>query len=992
MAIRTTRLQRSPLSLALIAALAVPAGAAFAQTTTTVDPNAPAATSTTAKAAPAGTAKKLEKVTVTGSNIERAEIEGPAPVVVITREDMEREGYQTVGDMLQQLPQNTTSSFTGDLAVTGFSPNAQVANLRNLGPGYTLTLINGRRPAQYPQPYNRDNNVVNIRAIPTAMIERVEVLTGGASAIYGSDAVAGVVNIVTRTNYDGNYLKGTVGTTEDGGGDSWRLEYSGGKTGDRWSATWAFQAGQTDPVFASQREQLASSLAGPRGYIPGITNPALSMIAIRASGANLNQNAFYPGAAACDAFGYTTVTTAARGTYCGAFDQVASRSISNESKFYSAYGYGTFDLSDNIELFGSATYYDSTAKASAGTEFWGTSGDQFMVSSTGAARSSYFDPQFGANIQLQRVFNAFELGGEEAASSLYDEKTWELMGGARGTFSNDWDWEATVANSRYFYTQDRPRLLAKAVHDYFLDPCTTTSLASCGPNATQGFTGGVPIYRLDKTLWSTPITPDIYDSFSTRVINRGVTGSSQANFVVRGDLFDLPAGTVGFAAGVEFGRQTTDLESDPRTNPLRPRDGETVYNLVSSGETHGERDRYAAFAEMRIPILDTFTAQLAGRYDKYDDISEVDDAFTYNLGLEWRPLSSLLLRGSFATSFRAPDMQFIYSEGAASFSGILDEYACRSGTGIGLPTPPVPRSYTQCNVSGDRTIYTSQTLIAGNPGLKEEEGKSFSAGFVWDIAEGMDVSVDYWRIKLEDQASQLSAATLLRQEADCRLGVQRDGTPSNFALDSAFCQNVLGLITRLPPEPGTINDQRVSAIRSAYINVALTDISGIDTTYRYNWQMGGLGHFYFDFAHALLLTNRYKQFESDPLIDYRDSPLVNDQRSRVKTSLAWVTPSGDWRTTVTGVRYGTAGNVAGVEYIDPVTGAHEGKRLPAWFLWNLSISKKWGEHIDSQFTINNLANAQYRHDNSNIAYPFFDQYIGADPLGRRFYLSVGYKF
>ena len=165
-------------------------------------------------------ARTLDTVTVVGSRIKRAEIEGPAPVTVISREQIDREGFQTVGDMLQTINQGTSGSFTGDLAVTGFTPNAQVVNLRGLGPGYTLTLINGRRPAQYPQPYNRDNNVVNIRAIPSSVIERVEILTGGASAIYGSDAVAGVVNIVLRENFDGNLLRGTVGTMGSGGGDS----------------------------------------------------------------------------------------------------------------------------------------------------------------------------------------------------------------------------------------------------------------------------------------------------------------------------------------------------------------------------------------------------------------------------------------------------------------------------------------------------------------------------------------------------------------------------------------------------------------------------------------------------------------------------------------------------------------------------------------------------------------------------------------------------
>ncbi|KAG1450741.1 hypothetical protein G6F57_016336 [Rhizopus arrhizus] len=190
-------------------------------------------------------ATNLDRVSVVGSRIKRSDVEGPAPVTVITRTDIDREGFQTVGDMLQTLTQNTTSSFTGDLAVTGFTPNAQVVNLRNLGPGYTLTLVNGRRPAQYPQPYNRDNNVANINSIPSSIVERVEVLTGGASAIYGSDAVAGVVNIVLREHYDGNLVRVTAGTTAEGGGDTVNVELTGGRTGDRWSAVWALQsAGQ----------------------------------------------------------------------------------------------------------------------------------------------------------------------------------------------------------------------------------------------------------------------------------------------------------------------------------------------------------------------------------------------------------------------------------------------------------------------------------------------------------------------------------------------------------------------------------------------------------------------------------------------------------------------------------------------------------------------------------------------------------------------------
>ncbi|WP_133480150.1 TonB-dependent receptor domain-containing protein [Cognatilysobacter segetis] len=969
MPVTQQRLRRSRIASAVLAALVLPAAtAAFAQqaTTTTTDESKDAAKKT-----------ELDRVTVVGSRIKRSETEGPAPVTVITRADIDREGFQTVGDMLQTLTQNTTSSFTGDLAITGFTPNAQVVNLRNLGPGYTLTLINGRRPAQYPQPYNRDNNVVNIKAIPSSIIERVEVLTGGASAIYGSDAIAGVVNIVTRKNFDGNFVRGTVGTTTDGGGDSVNLEYTGGRTGDRWSAVYAFQYGANEPVFASQRDFLSDTRNGPLGA--NLTNPALSLIAIRQSGTSsqIGRNAYYPGQDVCDRFGYTTRTTAARGTYCGSFTQPGSRSISNKGDFWSTYGYGTFDLTDNVQLFGSATYYSSRAAASSGTEFWGTSGDQFMRTSSGGSTSVYYDPQFGSLIQLQRVFNPFELGGLEASTTKFDESTYDVMVGAMGTIGERFDWEASAATSRYEYEADRPRLLAQAVHDYFLGP-------------QLGYTSIYPTYRLNLDRWNTPLTPEQYRSISTRVINKGTTGSSTFNFNVSGDLFDLPAGAVGFAGVLEAARQEFDLESDPRTDQLRPRDAGTIYNLTSSGESHGKRDRYAVGAEFRVPILKSLTAQLAARYDKYDDITAVDDAITYTLGLEYRPFEKLLLRSSYATSFRAPDMQLVFAQGAASFSTVLDEYACRSGTGLGQATPPTPRSRTTCSGTvGDPTIYSAQTVIAGNPLLKEEEGKSFTAGFVFDIMQGMDVSVDYWRIKLEDAATQLSSAYILENEANCRLGVKRDGSPFEYTSNSAFCQNVTSLVTRLPANPGTALDNRIERINSAYINSALQDSSGIDATYHYKLNTANWGRFALELGYSLSLTNRYRQFAGDELVDYRDNVAISDQRSRVRGSLGW--SKGDWSTTVFGTRYGSNGNWVGQDYTN-AAGGFSPRRLPPYMLYNLQVAKKFGPNLTASLTVNNVLNNQYREDASNTGYPFYDYSIGADPLGRRVYFSVGYKF
>ncbi|MCD9029957.1 TonB-dependent receptor [Luteimonas sp. BDR2-5] len=906
-----------------------------------------------------GESRTLDTVTVVGSRIKRAEIEGPAPVTVFTRADIDREGFQTVGDMLQTLNQQSTANFTGDLAVTGFTPNAQVVNLRGMGPGYTLTLINGRRPPDYPQPYNRDNNVVNVRAIPMAIVERIEILTGGASAIYGSDAVAGVVNIVTRKNYDGNQLRVTAGTTAEGGGDSASFEFTGGATGDRWSALYALQYNAKEPVFATQRRFLADTRNNPYGLA---VNPNLALVALSLGGvaAAPNHNAIYD-AAACDAFGYTTVTTEARGTYCGSYTQPASRSISNKEDTWAGYLSGTFDISDDVQMYGSLSLYKSNASSSSGTEFWGTSGDRFTATPSGAATGYYYDAAYGDYFQLQRVFNPFELGGNEAATTLYDEKTYDITFGFNGSLGR-FDWEASANYGKYEYENDRPRLLAKAVHDYFLGP------------QLGNLANGVPVYELNLDRWNSPITPEIYQSFATRVKNVSDTSAATINFNIAGDLFDLPAGPLSFAAVLEGTRQTQDLRSDPRTDQLRPIDDQTIYNLTSSGATDGERDRYALGVEFRVPILDSLTANIAGRYDKYDDITAVDGAFTKNFGLEWRPFSSLLLRGSYATSFRAPDMQMVYAQGAAGYSTVLDEYACRSGNYLGQTGGP--RTVVDCNQNGDVTVYQSQSRTAGNPLLKEEEGESWGYGFVWDIIDDMSLSVDYYRIRLEDKASQVTASYILQNEANCRLGVYRDGSPFPNGPDSAFCQNIYSLITRTDA-PGTSLDGRLQSLNTAYINTAYQDVSGVDANFRYRLDTDRIGRFDIDLGYTIRLTDKSKQFADDELVDYRDM-WDYDPRSRVRGSLGW--SYDDWTVTLFGSRLGANQNWA------------ETSRLKPYITYNLQVGHQFTPNTKVEFTAINLLDNQYRFDDTYTAYPYFYAYNGADPLGRRFYVSLTHKF
>ena len=184
--------------------------------------------------------------------------------------------------------------------------------------------------------------------------------------------------------------------------------------------------------------------------------------------------------------------------------------------------------------------------------------------------------------------------------------------------------------------------------------------------------------------------------------------------VLTGDLFDLPAGPLSMAAIVEASSQGYELNSDPRVQPGVVQ----LYNLTGTNGG-GERDRYAAGIEFSIPIFSTLKASLAGRFDKYDDITAVDDAKTWNAGLEWRPMESLLIRGSYATSFKAPDLHWVFSEGSGSFGNTQDPWRC-----IAAGANPTCAGYS----------YSMFSVTRGDPNLEEETGKSWSTGFVWDIA------------------------------------------------------------------------------------------------------------------------------------------------------------------------------------------------------------------------------------------------------------------
>ena len=927
MAVSNTRLQRHALSVALLSALALTAGAVAAQENQ--EQQQPAGSDTT----------ELDKVVVTGSRIKKVDIEGPAPVTVITAEDIERQGFSTVYDAL-----NTLTEFTGsvqnELNQNGFTPNASFLNLRGLGPGYQLVLVNGRRTADYPLPYNSQSNAVNLANIPAAAISRIEVLSGGASAIYGSDAVAGVVNIILKTNYEGDLLTVRGGTTTRGGGDSGRIQWVGGKTGDNWNLTYAAEYLQREEIFASQRDFMDSYRDDPS------VNPedAIATIGIRLRdrlvGTGLSSYIYPDGedaASTCARFSEFELET--RGT-CGYFGYPATQQIRNSDENFSGYLYGTYDFDGGLQAFAQLSASSANAKIASSTQFWQS--------------GLVYDTNLNTIVDSQRIFTPSELGGLGAQQTTVKERSFDLAAGLRGTlFKDRFDWEATISHAQYDLKVAQPRFLENAINEYFMGPAT---------GELDPFFGAYPVVTFNTDRYFSPLGPDTYRSLTTMVKTDAESEVSQGSFVLSGDLFELPAGAVGMAATIEAARQKYDLSNDPRIAPdyAGP---EPIYNLTGTGGG-GERDRYALGVEFSVPVFDTFKVNLAGRYDKYDDATNVDGAFTWSAGLEFRPVDSLLLRGSYATSFRAPDMHYVFAEESGFFTTVMDEYRCRRDgfdpTQTGGPC------------TGSDYTYSVFGTRQGSTELEEEEGESATVGFVWDIMDSMSVSVDAYRIKLEGAVSDISTSYLMREEAACLLGTDRNGNAVDT--NSAACDFFTSLVTRTGVDQ--INDDEVDSYLSFPFNQAMLRTSGIDARWRYNLDTDRLGEFTFGLGWTHVLKLEEQEFPGDEIRNNRDHLQFFNFRSRATWEVNW--ERNDWRANVNGYRWGSLPNWA------------ETGRIAPYIIWNTQISKKITEKATLGVAINNVFDKLHPEDNTFNSYPFF--WRAFSPIGREVFVDFRYKF
>jgi outer membrane receptor protein involved in Fe transport len=883
--------------------------------------------------------EETERIEVTGSRIKRVDLESVSPVVVVDIDEMRDKGFSTAYDALKDLTQASGTVQGAEWGSQGgFTPNAQTVSLRGLGTNQVLVLVNGRRMADYPRPYNGRSNFVNLSTIPFAAIKRIEIVTGGASAVYGSDAVAGVMNIITKNDVDETTVNFLHSTTTEGGGDQNRFQLITGTTGDNYTLTAAFEYHKIDPIFASERDWLDSVDDGPAGR--DYLDRAILLFD------NFAGTYRDPGEQACidSQSGFDYAYREGRGYYCGG-DFTGLRTIRNERENMSAYINGTYQLNDDTELFMDVLWADQQALVRGGNHWVGE--DVLEANPNG---------NFGGldYVYKQRQFSDKELGWKDAD---YEESSVLINVGAKGTMFEDYDWEFVASRSENTSDSYRDWLKEEEVMPMFF------GTGSYGFGLPDGL-GQVGLYD--------PIDSSITDQLVGTQVITSSSYSNNLSFVVSGSAFELDAGDAYFAVVAEWNKQGYTLTPDERT---LNREGKGWYNLTGTGGG-GDRERYAVGIELDVPVLENLDLKFAGRYDKYDDdTTNVGGRFTPQIGATYNPTEDILVRANWGKSFRAPDMHRVFAGPSGFYIGAYDWIKCEIDY---EGDEPFQQTEDFCESS------SVQGFSQGSKVLEEEKGNTYGLGMVWDVTEELNFSVDWYRIELEQIVVSESVQGLLDNAYDCKFGLE--GRDPN----GGFCAQINSQISRTGADD--IDPGQIDTINTGSINAAAHEIEGLDVSLGYNIDTE-YGEFSAKLGWSHVLEMVYKATDEDTDENDRDKAWNDDARSIINGSISWV--MDDMSLVLSGRRIGSIPVwTQPVEYgVEDHPDYGKVDRLHPYITFNLTGSYQFNEDLSVTLQVVNMFNNKPPYDETHEAWPFYNgfQYGGAS-VGREVGMEVRYTF
>ena len=964
MSTRKTSFKRSQLSAALLAALLVPAASsALAQDQDTAQQDQTTTTS--------GETTTLQKVVVTGSLIPQTELETFRPLTIISAEDIQARGFTSVAEVLQQTS-FATGGVQGNQTSASFTQGAETLSLFGLSPAYVKYLIDGRPMSNYPALYNGSDIFNNISGIPIDLVERIEILPGGQSSLYGSDAIAGVVNVILKKRIDGTIVSARVGGYHEGGGESMRVSIADQMNfmDDRLNILVGAQHEKVEPIWGYQREltEQFNPYAAPRPS--GAASPPI------ASRDWLVYSPFtsyyWPDGANCDAIGHGfggTVEQQVRpgfgdGFYCGSMYTPGYRTIKNEKQSTQLYTNATFDINPNAQFYANALYSTEDVKYHIGSNYtwWGT----------GVEWGYFFDPRAdgggGDLLNLQRAFTPEDMGGFENTMDTNKNESYRVSFGVNGTFGESyWDYDIGFTRTQYELEEVGLSRLADPINAFFQEHVL-------GPQmGMDPWYGNYPVFEPDYAAFYQMLTPEQFMSFMGETVSKSRTFDNMVRGVVTNSaLFSLPGGDAGFAVAVEGGNQGWEYNPDPRFL-----NGEIWGTTAVSGG--GDRSRYAVTSELRLPVVDMLTATVSGRYDSYKVADEDVSKPTYSVGLEFRPLQSLMFRGKYGTAFKAPTLSDQFQGLSGFYSFATDYWNCYQAGFGPEEIDDCPNQYSSVQFFGTQS---------GNPELDPINADVWSYGVVWAPTAKFSLSADYHHFDIRDEVAQQSVDQMLRDELACNLGQLDPASGTCVAAYEQIQRTTTGAI---------------DTIHVGKINVAQEIVNAITAEAHYLQDLGAWGSLQLNGSYTRMLKHDFQQFPTDPVVDLLDDPYWStDPKYKANMSLAW--NKGRVTTTLYANHIGPTPNYyARLNPVDAVNSAGENiggynnpgaARLDSWTLYNGSVNFAVTPDFKVSFLVNNLFNSMPTEDRPNWPGSSGAPYNTSNfsPYGRAYYIEARWNF
>ena len=765
-------------------------------------------------------AAELGKIEVTGSRLNQTDIETAQPVTVISREQIELSGFATVAEVLQNTPYNSFGSFRETSGYANGQASVNEISLRGLGSQRTLVLLDGRRIASTG---GSGGAAQNLNQIPSAIIDRIEILRDGASAVYGSDAIAGVVNIITRKDFDGMDISVTSGSTEVGGGDYTRANITGGVSNSKGNIYYTFQHYDRRPQYYNEIPYAShasnydyfSSFGYPGaaitklGIVVDPRCPEANVGSSRDNGSNTSStfpNSYYWAGPGLD-------TGLGRCGYDFAQDIMSiPRAKRNAFLMKSSYDLSP-DVTMNTVVMFSQLEGDSRF---AGTPITAP----FPVIPAGSPNHPLIaygydcvneaDGCGTATLLLRSVPNGYR--DNTVTENITDvrvgfEGVADMMGGM--------EWELNVQATDNDIDNQTINLVNKTLLQAGLDA------------------GTVDPWGINSTL----------DEVAAQMLAFNHTGLYQADLktvmgdlIVKFDVGELAGGAIGMVLGAEYSHSAFDQLNDPESNAF------LIAGSAGGDNISAERARKSAFFELGLPFTEQFKISMAGRYDEYST-QGVGSNFSPSVNFEYRPASWVLLRGTYGEGFRAPAFDELFGNRSESFPSGIDITGCANGVAV-------------CTATQYRAFF------GGNPDLGPEESEHYTFGAVLSPLPELTIQLNVWHTEFEG----LITTSTLNREFQAEANGETNYVTRCTANDQ--CQ------------VGTVNF--VSLTSNNYKGV---EMEGIDFDINYVMDTDNMGRFDMGLNAAKITKYVYQRFASDAVIS--NEGYIGLPDTRINPYLTW---------------------------------------------------------------------------------------------------------